>query len=186
MRSTAVHCGTAGLPLPTEERVGVRGVGPIDSLQPLTPPLSVREREPAAIAARSCLSLLIAFEWNLVGPLLRRLFHPHRIRHRQRIVGAVEELDRREVQLVRSDVLQVVDLEVPRGVAFMPGLAGRIGVLDDGAVIEMRACFAAGRARPEVIEHVAMEAETLAGGEPDVPNPHALALRQEPLADAAV
>src|SRR5262245_32008786 len=49
------HHGTAGLPLPIGERVGVRGFGPIDSLGPLTPPLSLREREPAAIVAQPCL-----------------------------------------------------------------------------------------------------------------------------------
>jgi hypothetical protein len=33
---------------------------------------------------------------------------------------------------------------------------------------------------------MAVEAEPLAGLEPDFPNPHALVLRQEPLADTAI
>jgi hypothetical protein len=37
---TASEHGTAGLPLPKEERVGVRGFGPTESHEPLTPPLS--------------------------------------------------------------------------------------------------------------------------------------------------
>jgi hypothetical protein len=50
--------GTAGLPLPNGERVGVRGFRPIESHEPLTPPLSLREREPAAVVALSCPNLM--------------------------------------------------------------------------------------------------------------------------------
>jgi hypothetical protein len=56
MVSTNFTRGTAGLPLPIGEREGVRGIGSLDILQPLTPPLSLREREPAEIVAWSCVA----------------------------------------------------------------------------------------------------------------------------------
>src|SRR6266550_3426677 len=95
-------------------------------------------------------------------PRKEELLHPHRIRHRQWRIGTVEELDRGEVQFVRPGVLEIVHLEVTLGVALVTGLAGRVGVLHDGAVIEIRARLAAGRAGPEVIEDMTVEAKALA------------------------
>src|SRR5262252_2600408 len=55
---TDFQLGTAGLTLPAGERVGESGFGSTDSLQPLTPPLSLREREPAEFAATNSPSLI--------------------------------------------------------------------------------------------------------------------------------
>jgi hypothetical protein len=41
-----------GLPLPIGERVGVRGFGSIERPEPLTPPLSLWEREQTECASR--------------------------------------------------------------------------------------------------------------------------------------
>ena len=52
---TDSYCGTAGLPLPNGERVGVRGTKTRKFVTPHPTPLPVGEREPAALAARPCL-----------------------------------------------------------------------------------------------------------------------------------
>src|SRR3954463_1266465 len=106
-----------------------------------------------------------------------QLFHSHRVRDRQGLIGAVEKLDRGEVQLARPGVLEIVHLEVPLGMALVTGLAGRMGVLHDCPVVEMPTRFAAGRAGPEVVEDMAVEAEALAWCKADIPDPHALVLR---------
>src|SRR5262249_51306523 len=49
--STASICGTAGLPLPSGERVGVRGTQPLDRKPPHPTPLPSGEREQAVLAA---------------------------------------------------------------------------------------------------------------------------------------
>src|SRR5262245_20502478 len=49
--STASICGTAGLPLPSGERVGVRGNQPLDRKPPHPTPLPCGEREQAVLAA---------------------------------------------------------------------------------------------------------------------------------------
>src|SRR5262249_47956501 len=49
--STASICGTAGLPLPSGERVGVRGNQPLDRNPPPPTPPPCGEREQAVLAA---------------------------------------------------------------------------------------------------------------------------------------
>src|SRR5262249_25527097 len=49
--STASICGTAGLPLPSGERVGGRGNQPLDRKPPHPTPLPSGEREQAVLAA---------------------------------------------------------------------------------------------------------------------------------------
>ena len=77
-------------------------------------------------------------------------------------------------------------LNWPFAVLLMAGFAGLVGVLHHAAVADIGARLAVGGDRPEIVEHVAVEPEALAGLEPDLPDPHALVLRQEPLADATV
>src|SRR5262249_20095943 len=115
-----------------------------------------------------------------------RAFDPHVVRNRQRLVGAVEELDGDEVEIGRADVLKIVHLVMAGLVGLVARLARHISVLDGGAVVDVRAGSAVGRDRPEIVEHVAVEAEALAGLELDLPHAHAIALRKEPLPDAAV
>src|SRR4029453_19151653 len=56
----------------------------------------------------------------------------------------------------------------------------------DVAVAVSAQCVATADARPEVVEDVAVEGEAFARGEPDLPDPRALVLQQEPGADARV
>src|SRR5262245_17992141 len=56
--------------------------------------------------------------------------HAHVVRHRHRLVGAVEELDGHEHHLPVAEVLQVVHLELARPVGLVPRLARLIGVFD--------------------------------------------------------
>src|SRR5262245_35831216 len=77
-------------------------------------------------------------------------------------------------------------LELALAVTLVPGLARLIGVLDGGAVLEVLPSAPGGDRRPEIIEHVAVESDTLAGFEPDRPYAHALALGQQLGTDAAV
>ena len=52
--------------------------------------------------------------------------------------------------------------------------------------MQVLAAAAAVHRGPEIVQHVAMEADPLAGREPDDPDPRALGLRQQRRADAAV
>src|SRR5262249_56396814 len=68
----------------------------------------------------------------------------------------------------------------------MPRLAWLVGVFDRRAVHQMLAAASARYRGPEIVEHVAVEAEALAGLEADGPHPHAVAFRDELAAHAAV
>src|SRR6266852_6275808 len=89
-------------------------------------------------------------------------------------IGAVEKLYSREQQLGVTNVLQVVDHEL----AFLEGeLLDVAWLVDDVchlAIIEMRAAVAASDRRPEVVEHVGVEAEALARLQPEAPDAHAI------------
>ena len=113
-------------------------------------------------------------------------FRAHLVGNRQRLVGAVEKLDGAEDQLAVADVLEIVHLGVAGRMGLVPGLAGRIGVLDRAAVVHMGAGAPGGQHRPEIVEHVAVEAQPLARLEPDVPDPYPVALGDQPLTDATV
>ena len=89
--------------------------------------------------------------------------------------------------LLVADVLEVVHLVLARPVGLVARLARLVGVFD-------RACrpCRCWRPRPpdhrgpEIVEHVAVEADALAGLEPDGPYPHAFVLRHQLAADAGV
>src|SRR5262249_51183275 len=89
-------------------------------------------------------------------------------------------------ELAVADVLEIVHLELTGSVALMPRLSGPIRVLDRRAVLQMLAAAAGRDRRPEIVEHVAVESDPLAGLQPDRPHPDAIALRQELRPDAAV
>src|SRR6185503_4540121 len=61
-----------------------------------------------------------------------------------------------------------------------------VAVFDRGAVHQVLAPMAAIHRRPEIIQHVAMEADALAGLEPDGPHPQLVGLGEKLGADAAV
>ena len=119
------------------------------------------------------------------GRILRRL-QPHLIRHRQRLVGAVEELDGVEDHVLVAEVFEIVDLVFARPVGLVPGLARLVGVFDGGAVHQVLAAAAAVHRGPEIVQHVAVEADPLARLEPDDPDPHLVGFGQQLGADAAV
>jgi hypothetical protein len=79
-----------------------------------------------------------------------------------------------------------VDLEFAGAVGLVPRLAGRVGVFDGGAVMHVLASAAARHRRPEIVEHVAVEADALARLEPDRPHPHAIAFRYQRVPDARI
>src|SRR5262249_5764792 len=63
---------------------------------------------------------------------------------------------------------------------------GCVGVFDGGAVVHVLASAAARHRGPEIVEHVAVEADALAGLEADRPHPDAIALRHQRVPDARV
>src|SRR5215218_23180 len=111
---------------------------------------------------------------------------PHRVGNLQGRVGAVDELDGDEDELGVAGVLEVVDLGLARSVALVLRLAGEVALLDRRAVLHARAPAPGRDGGPEVIEHVAVEADALAGPEADLPDAHALGLGDQARADAAV
>src|SRR5262245_11062819 len=111
---------------------------------------------------------------------------PYVVGQRQRFVGALQELDGHEDHLLVAEIFEIVDLELAGSVGLVPRLARRIGVFDGGAVVHVLAPAAAAHRGPEIIEHVAVEADALAGREADDPHPHAIGLRYQGAADARV
>src|SRR5262249_39065676 len=61
-----------------------------------------------------------------------------------------------------------------------------VGVFDRSAVMHVLASSPAGDRGPEIIEHVTVEADALAGLEANGPHPDAVALRHERVADTWV
>ncbi len=62
-----------------------------------------------------------------------------------------------------AEVFEVVDLVLAGPVGFVARLARRVGVFDRGAVHQMLTAAPAIDRGPEIVEHVAMEADPLAG-----------------------
>jgi hypothetical protein len=91
-----------------------------------------------------------------------------------------------EDHILIADIFEIVNLILAGPIGLVPGLAGLIGVFDRRAVMYMLASTSAVHRGPEIIEHVAVETDPLAGSEPNDPHPHALAFREESRADAAV
>src|SRR5476649_2432861 len=85
-----------------------------------------------------------------------------------------------------AGVFEIVDFELAGAVALVPRLAGIVFRFDRRAVLLVRARAAGRNSGPEIIELVAMKADALAGLEANVPHPHAIVLRQQGCADAAV
>ena len=74
----------------------------------------------------------------------------------------------------------------PGAVGLVPRLAGKIAVFDGGAVHQMLAAAAAVHRGPEIVQHMAVEADPLARRKPDDPDADLVGLRQQLAADAAV
>jgi hypothetical protein len=121
---------------------------------------------------------------NRAALALRR--RAHCIGDRERSVRAVEELDGHEDHLLIADIFEIMNLVLAGPIGLVPGLAGLIGIFDRRTVMYMLASTSAVHRGPEIIEHVAVETDPLAGSEPNDPHPHALAFREESRADAAV
>src|SRR5688500_1640313 len=104
---------------------------------------------------------------------------------RQRRVGALLELDRREEQLGVADILDAVQQVFARAVIEMARFAREMPAIDDAAVLEIVARRAVAVARPEIIEDMAVEGAARPGRQAQVPDAHALGLRHEHAADHA-
>src|SRR5262249_53467371 len=102
------------------------------------------------------------------------------------LVGAVEELDGHEDHLLVAEILEVVYLELAGPVGLVARLARLVGVFHRGAVMHVLAAAPAGDRGPEIVEHVAVEADALAGRQPDHPYPHPVALRYQGGAHARI
>src|SRR6516225_7217273 len=77
-------------------------------------------------------------------------------------------------------------LVLPLAIGLVAGFTRRVVVFDGGAVMHMLAPAAAAHGSPEIIEHVAVESDALAGLQPDHPDADAVAFRNELAADARV
>src|SRR4029079_11587564 len=102
----------------------------------------------------------------------------HTVRQRHRFVGAVLELNGHENHLAIAEILQVVHLELALAVALVASLARLISVFDNRSVMDVLAGTPTGDRCPEIVEHMAMEADAFAGGEADDPHTRPLVLRQ--------
>src|ERR1700677_4768298 len=143
--------------------------------------------QPCAPARRAGLSpgyVADAYDRRKAARALRR--GPCLIGNRKRLVGAIEKFDGHEDHLLVADIFQVMDLVLAGPIGLVPGLAGLIGIFNGRAVVDMLTPAHASHVGPEVIEHMSMKAEPLAGGEPDHPDPRALGFRQKHVADAAI
>src|SRR5579883_175628 len=107
-------------------------------------------------------------------------------RYWERLVRAVEEFNGHEDHFLVTKVFEIVDLVLPEAIALVPGFARLVGVFDRGAVLEVLAPTSAGYGGPEVIQHVAMKPQPLAGSKPDDPHPDTFVLRQQGRPHAAV
>src|SRR4029077_15154091 len=103
---------------------------------------------------------------------------PYAGRQGHRPVGAVLELDGHKNHLAVAEIFQIVNLELVFAVALVPRLAWLIGIFDSCAVMHMLASTAAGHRGPEIVEHVAVKSNALAGSETDDPNARTFILRQ--------
>src|ERR1700683_5243707 len=99
------------------------------------------------------------------------------IRNGKRLVGAVEEFDGHEDHFLVAEIFQIVNFELSEPVGLMASLAGLVGVFNGRTILQVLPPAPARHRRPEIIEHVAMEPDALAGGKTDDPDPDAIALR---------
>jgi len=110
----------------------------------------------------------------------------HVVGQRHRLVGALQELDGHEDHVLVAQVFQIVDFELARSIGLVPRLTGCIGVLDGRAVMHVLASAAARHRRPEIVEHVTVEADPFTRLEADGPDPDAIGLGYQSVADAGV
>ena len=108
------------------------------------------------------------------------------VRNGERRVGAVEKFDGGEQQVALTDIFEIVHLEVAARVGLVPRLASRIAVLYRRAILQVLTAATRCQHRPEIVEHVPVETQPLAGPQADGPDPHPGALRQQLTADAPV
>src|SRR5262245_10558935 len=116
----------------------------------------------------------------------RRGLRSYTYRKRHWFVGAVLELDGHENHFLVAAVLQVVHLELALAVALVACLTRLVGVFNGGAVVHVLEGATARNRGPEIVEHVAVEANALAGREPDDPYTRPLVLGQQGGTDARV
>src|ERR1700758_4666864 len=131
----------------------------------------------------------IAGDARQVVGLCRRLrcgLLPHAFGQWHGFVGALQELDGHEDHLLVAEILEIVDLELAGAVGLVPRLAGRVGIFDGGAVVHVLASAVARHRGPEIVEHVAVKADPLAGLEADCPHPDPIALRYQRVPDARI
>ena len=106
--------------------------------------------------------------------------------HRQGIVGAGLQLHRCEGKDSVSNVLQVVDFVFASRVAVLHDLSRDI-VLDVGSPVFVVASRAAACVtKPEIVEHVLVEADPLAWREAEGPHAHAIGFGEKNVAYATV
>ena len=87
-------------------------------------------------------------------------------------MGILSKFDGHEDHLLVAEIFKIMHLELSCGVGFVAGLAGLVGIFDGGTVMDMLATATARYRRPEVIQHMTMEADSLARLQPDLPDPH--------------
>src|SRR6185295_2870285 len=103
----------------------------------------------------------------------------HAVGNRQRRVGAVEKLDRREQEIRVADVLDAVHHVFTGGVAQVHGIAGIVGGLGDAAVLVVAARAPVTVAGPEIVEHVPVEGAALARRHQQMPHAQLVGFRDQ-------
>src|SRR6202050_3148691 len=104
----------------------------------------------------------------------------------ERPIGAVDVFDGHEDHLLVAEIFQVMDLVLARPIGLVAGLAGPVGIFDGGTVVDVLAAAPARDRGPEIVEHMAVEADPLARRQPDDPDPDLFVLRKPRGAEAAV
>src|SRR5665213_1020619 len=110
----------------------------------------------------------------------------HALGQRHRLIGAVFELDGHEHDFMVAKICQIVHFELAGSVGLVAGFARLIGEFDDSAIMDILTGAAPANAGPEIIQHMAMKSDALAGGEPDDPDSGALGFRQQGVADTRI
>ena len=99
------------------------------------------------------------------------------LRDNQGLVGTFEELNRHEYQIGIANVFQVMYLVFARFVGLVACFTGAIRIFSGLTVVEVLSASAGSRRRPEIIEHMAVEADPLPWPEMDPPDPHLVRFR---------
>src|SRR5262249_47583144 len=102
---------------------------------------------------------------------------PYASRQRHWLISTILEFDGHKDHLAIAEIFKIMHFELAFAVALVPGLAWLVGVLDGGAVMHMLPPTPTGNRSPEIIQHVTVEADALAGGEADDPYAGSLIFR---------